>query len=111
MAWLSVPFCALSVAVDLDDGGVDHRVFQVGFVRAGVEEPHEDIGLASVAEAPERRAPIPEMRGQIAPWTPVRTIQSTASTKRRLLLPLRPGSVGLHRQCGSIFAHWASVNT
>ena len=29
----------------------------------------------------------------------------------RLSLPLRPGSVGLPRQCGSIFAHWASVST
>lgn len=27
------------------------------------------------------------------------------------LLPLRPGSVDLPRQCGSIFAHWASVST
>ena len=54
--------------MDLDDGSVDHRVFQVGFVRAGLEELHEDIRLAPVAEAAERRAPIPEMRRQIAPW-------------------------------------------
>jgi hypothetical protein len=27
-----------------------------------------------------------------------------------LSLPLRPGSLGLPRQCGSIFAHWASVS-
>src|SRR5205809_2047233 len=31
------PFCALSVAVDLDDGGVDHGVFHVGIVGDGVE--------------------------------------------------------------------------
>ncbi|WP_246767424.1 hypothetical protein [Rhizobium leguminosarum] len=31
--------------------------------------------------------------------------------KRRLLLPLRPGSDGLPWQCGSIFAHWASVSS
>src|SRR4051812_20286986 len=36
----------------------------------------------------------------------------TASTNRRLSLPpLRPGSPGLPRQRGSIFAHWASVST
>jgi len=28
------PFCALRMAMDLDDGGVDHRVFQVGLMRA-----------------------------------------------------------------------------
>jgi hypothetical protein len=27
----------------------------------------------------------------------------------RLFVPLRPGSVALPRQCGSILAHWASV--
>lgn len=42
---------------------------------------------------------------------PVRTTHSTASTKRRLPLPLCPRSVGLPRQCDSIFAHWASVST
>ncbi len=31
--------------------------------------------------------------------------------KRRLSPPLRPGSVRLPRQCGSILAHWASVKT
>jgi hypothetical protein len=42
---------------------------------------------------------------------PVRTIYSTASTKRRLSPPLRPGSAGLPRPCGSIFTQWASVRT
>jgi len=42
---------------------------------------------------------------------PVRAIQSTASTNSRLFLPLRPGSPGLPRHSGSIFAHWASLNT
>jgi hypothetical protein len=42
---------------------------------------------------------------------PVRAIHSTASTSSRLSLPLRPRSPGFPRQCGSIFAHWASVKT
>ncbi len=54
---------------------------------------------------------LPNIGGRSRHGVPVRTIQSTASTKRRLSLPLRPGSVGLPRQCGSIFAHWASVCT
>src|SRR5262249_12197634 len=53
----------------------------------------------------------PKRSGRSRHGLPVRTIQSTASTKRRLSLPVRPGSAGLPRQCGSIFAHWASVNT
>ena len=54
---------------------------------------------------------LPKKAGRSRHGLPVRTTQSTASTNSRLLSPLRPGSVGLPRQCGSIFAHWASVNT
>ena len=54
---------------------------------------------------------LPKKAGRSRHGLLVRTIQSTASTKRRLSLPLRPGSLGLPRQCGSIFAHWASVST
>src|SRR3546814_478836 len=54
---------------------------------------------------------LPKKPGRSRHGLPVRAIHSTASTKRRLSLPLRPGSVGLPRQCGSIFAHWASVST
>jgi hypothetical protein len=53
----------------------------------------------------------PKQGGRSRHGLPVRAIHSTASTKRRLSLPLRPGSVGLPKQCASIFAHWASVNT
>jgi len=41
----------------------------------------------------------------------VRAIHRTASANSRLFLPLRPGSPGFPRQCGYIFAHWASVKT
>ena len=54
---------------------------------------------------------LPKKVGRSRHGLPVRTIYSTASTKRRLSAPLRPGSVGLPRQCHSIFAHWASVKT
>ena len=53
----------------------------------------------------------PNEGGRSRQGLPVRAIHSTASTKSRLSLPLRPGSLGLPRQSGSIFAHWASVNT
>src|SRR3982074_2815333 len=54
---------------------------------------------------------LPIIGGRSRHGLPVPTIQSTASTKRRLSLPLRPGSVGLPRQCGSIFPHWAPAST
>src|SRR3954463_16590697 len=53
----------------------------------------------------------PNEGGRSRQGLPVRTIHSTASTNSRLSLPLRPGSPGLPRQRGSIFAHWASVST
>ena len=53
----------------------------------------------------------PNKGGRSRQGLPVRAIHSTASTNCRLSLPLRPGSLGLPRQSGSIFAHWASVKT
>ncbi len=40
---LRPPFCALSVAMDFDDGGIDHGVFHVWRVGAGFEKPGENI--------------------------------------------------------------------
>src|SRR6202140_4255232 len=54
---------------------------------------------------------LPKAHGRSPHGLPVRAIHNTASTNSRLLLPLRPGSPGLPRQSGSIFAHWASVKT
>jgi hypothetical protein len=45
--------CALSVAVDLDDGGVDHGVFDVRIIRDGFEKPLENVGFDPVAETRE----------------------------------------------------------
>jgi hypothetical protein len=53
--------------MDLDDGGVDQGVLQIRRVRAGLERPYEDIGLNPVAEALERRVPLAEKLGQVAP--------------------------------------------
>src|SRR3954470_22199471 len=51
----------------------------------------------------------PNRGGRSRQGLPVRAIHSTASTNRRLSAPLRPGSDFFPRQCGSIFAHWASL--
>src|SRR3984885_978637 len=53
----------------------------------------------------------PNSAGRSRQGLPVRAIHNTASTNRRLSSPLRPGSDFFPRQCGSIFAHWASLST
>ena len=99
------------MAVDLDDGGVDHGVFHVRLIRAGLKKPDEDIGFDPIPVSLEHGVPAPERRWKIRHGLPVRTIHNTASRKSRLSPPLRPGSVGFPRQWGSIFDHWASVKT
>jgi len=67
MAWLCVPFCALSVAMDLDDGGVDHGVFHIWRIGAGLEKPFENPRFDPVAVALENRVPVAEQRRKITP--------------------------------------------
>ncbi|MGY3075486.1 hypothetical protein ACVWZZ_001857 [Bradyrhizobium sp. LM6.10] len=70
IAWLCVPLLRLlTVAVDLDDGGVDHGVFHVGIVGDGLEQPLPDIRLHPVAKARECAIPVAEHRRQIPPGT------------------------------------------
>src|SRR4051812_17412800 len=73
MAWrrpgAKSPFCALSVTMDLDDGGVDQGVFHVGLVRDGIEQPLPDARLHPIAEAGEDAVPVSKRRRQIAPGT------------------------------------------
>jgi hypothetical protein len=58
---LGSPFCApWPWALGLDEGGVDHGVFQVGIVEDGVEQPLPDIRLHPVAEPREHAVPVAE---------------------------------------------------
>jgi hypothetical protein len=57
------------VAVDLDDGGVDHGVFHVRIIRHRVENPLEDPSFHPVAEAREHRVPFAEGGRKIPPGT------------------------------------------
>jgi hypothetical protein len=67
--------------------------------------------LMLVAVALENHVLVAKDRRRSRHGLPIRRFKRTASKKRRLSVPLRPGSVGLTRQCGSIFALWASVST
>ena len=66
MAWL-FPFCALSVAMDFDDRGVDHGVLHVWRVGAGLEKPSENVRFDPVAVALENSVPVAEERRKITP--------------------------------------------
>ena len=54
---------------------------------------------------------LPNSSGKSRQGLPVRTIHSTASTNKRLSVPLGPVSPGLPRQCGAISAYCLSLNT
>ena len=55
--------------MDLDDGGVDDGVFEVRFVRTGLEKPHENLRLHPIPVSLEHRVPLAEKARQIAPRT------------------------------------------
>jgi hypothetical protein len=48
------------MAVNPDDGGVDHRVLHVWLIATGVEKPFENIGSDPIAEPNEDRIPLAE---------------------------------------------------
>src|SRR6188768_1340699 len=99
------------MAMDLDDGGVDHGVFHVRRVGAGLEKPCKNARLDPVAVALENSVPVAEERRKITPRASRPHDPKDSFHKATVVVPLRPGSEGLPRQCGSIFAHWASVST
>src|SRR6188472_4109538 len=55
------------MALDLDDGGVDHGVFHVRRVGAGLEKPCKNARLDPVAVALENSVPVAEERRKITP--------------------------------------------
>src|SRR5258707_5839331 len=53
--------------MDLDDGGVDHGVFHVWRVRAGLEKLGENVRFNPVAVPLENSVPVTENRRKITP--------------------------------------------
>jgi hypothetical protein len=60
----------MTVAVDRDDGGVDHGVFHVRIISYRIEYALENARLRPVVEALEHRVPFTERRRKITPGTP-----------------------------------------
>jgi hypothetical protein len=57
------------VAVDLDDGGVDHGVLHVRLLRGGIEKPFENIGFYPVSIPLEDAVPGAKLDWKVAPRT------------------------------------------
>jgi hypothetical protein len=55
-----------SVAVNLDDAGVDHGAFHLRLIRDGVEKPFENTGFDPIPVALETVFPVAEKARQVA---------------------------------------------
>jgi len=77
--------------VNLDDRGVDHRVFHVRILRDRVEKPFEDIGLNPIAIAFENGVPIAKNRWKVAPWTSRSRNPQHGLNEKPVIPPTPPG--------------------
>jgi hypothetical protein len=82
-------------------------VFHVGVVGDGVEQPYPNISHHPIAKAREDAIPVANGRRQIKPWTAGAADTQHGFNEQPIILAAAAG-VGLPRQSGSIFAHWAS---
>jgi hypothetical protein len=75
------------MAVNLDDGGVDHGVFHVRIVRCRFEKPLKHVGFHPVTEADIDRVPLPEGGRQVAPGAPCSGDPQHRLHKQSVILP------------------------
>jgi hypothetical protein len=61
------PFCTLTVPVNLDDGGIHHRVFHIRLLSDGFEYPRENVRGHPIAKPRVDRAPVAEEGRKIPP--------------------------------------------
>ena len=98
-------FGAGAVLVHPDDGAIDDHVLEVRVVRQGLEDPIEHASLGPSAKALKDEFQLPKASGRSRQGAPTRTIQRTASTKRRLSAPERPASSTFPGRSGAIRSH------
>ena len=58
------------MAVNLDDGAVDHRHFHIGLFRQGIENTLKDPCNTPIPEPPVNRVPLAKLTRKIAPLRP-----------------------------------------
>jgi hypothetical protein len=91
IVWPEVPFCTLSVAVDLDDGGVDHGVFHARIIRHGIDQPLENASFGPIAKAREDAASMAERRRKGAPRPAQTDYPTHRLDKQPVVLGAAPG--------------------
>ena len=109
--WPGFESCALAVTVHFHDRGIGHGVLHIRRVADGIKEFLPDMALPPSRKRLKTVLHLPNSSGQSRQGLPVHTIHGTASTNKRLSVPLGPASPGLPRQCGAISAHCLSLNT
>lgn len=105
------PFSASRMLVCPHNGGINHDVLEIGIVRKTLKRlfqmPLRDHRLKRV----NTLFHLPNADGRSRQGAPVRKIQSTASTKRRLSSPARPLSPSLPETRFNIRDHCTSVSS
>jgi hypothetical protein len=59
----------VGVTVNVDNGGINHRVFHVRIARQCFEYALEDITADPIAQPLKDPIPVAELNWQVAPWT------------------------------------------
>lgn len=99
------------MAVDRNDGCIDHGIFHVRIIRDGFEDPFEHAFSRPVIEAFEDRIPIAEFGRQIPPGAAGARFPQNRFDKKPIVASAAARIGALPWQCGAIFAHWESVKT
>jgi hypothetical protein len=79
------------MTVNLDNGGIDDRVFEVRLIRAGLEKPKEYRGFDPIAISFVHGVPLAEARREIAPWRAGSNNPQHGLDKQPIVLPAAAG--------------------
>ena len=83
------------MAVNFDDGRVDHGKLHIRIIRYGIENPLENAGLHPIPVALEHRIPVAERRRQISPWAARARDPKHSFEKQPVVTPCAAGVRGL----------------
>ena len=94
MAWPEVPFCPWPCRCTFTIVASTIAYSMSGCSLTASNRRWNTSALTQSLKRLNTVFPLAELWRQVSPGLPVRAIHSTASTKRRLSVPLRPGSLG-----------------
>jgi hypothetical protein len=80
------------MAMDLDDGGIDHRVFHVGLIRHRLKKPLKNISFYPILVALIDGVPLAKLRREIAPRA-ASSGNPQYSFKKQPVIPAAPSRI------------------